>query len=106
VFSRKTKAIIVNTPHNPTGRVFTRRELRVISELCQDYDAFAVTDEIYEHITYDGREHVSIASLGGMGDRTITISGFSKTYSATGGASDTLSPRNISRQQSGRFTTS
>jgi len=83
-FSRKTKAIIVNTPHNPTGRIFTRRELRVISELCQDYNAFAVTDEIYEHITYDGREHVSIASLDGMGDRTITISGFSKTYSATG----------------------
>jgi aminotransferase len=84
VFSRKTKAIILNTPHNPTGRVFTRGELSVISELCQDYDAFAVTDEIYEHITYDGREHVSIASLDGMRDRTITISGFSKTYSATG----------------------
>ena len=83
-FSRRTKAIIVNTPHNPTGRVFTRKELRVISELCQDYDAFAITDEIYEHVIYDGREHVSIASLDGMDDRTITISGFSKTYSATG----------------------
>ncbi len=84
VFTRRTKAIIVNTPHNPTGRVFTRQELRAISELCQDYDAFAITDEIYEHIVYDGREHVSIASLDGMGDRTVTISGFSKTYSATG----------------------
>jgi aminotransferase len=83
-FSRKTKAIIVNTPHNPTGRVFTRQELRVISDLCQDHDAFAITDEIYEHILYDGREHVSIASLDGMEDRTVTISGFSKTYSATG----------------------
>ena len=56
----------------------------MISELCQDYDAFAITDEIYEHILYDGREHVSIASLDGMEDRTVTISGFSKTYSATG----------------------
>lgn len=83
-FTRKTKAIIVNTPHNPTGRVFTRQELRAIGELCQDYDAFAITDEIYEHITYNGREHVSIASLDGMGDRTVTISGFSKTYSMTG----------------------
>ncbi len=84
VFSRKTKAVVVNTPHNPTGRVFTRHELRVVSELCQDYDAFAVTDEIYEHILYDGQEHVSIASMDGMHDRTVTISGFSKTYSATG----------------------
>ena len=83
-FSRKTKAIIVNTPHNPTGRVFTRQELRTVGELCQDYDAFAITDEIYEHILYDRREHVSIASLDGMDDLTITISGFSKTYSATG----------------------
>ncbi len=83
-FTRRTKAVVVNTPHNPTGRVLTRRELRVISELCQDYDAFAITDEIYEHIIYDGREHISIASLDGMHDRTVTISGFSKTYSATG----------------------
>ncbi len=83
-FNRRTKAIIVNTPHNPTGRVFTRRELRAVSNLCQDYDAFAITDEIYEHIVYDGRKHVSIASLDGMQDRTVTISGFSKTYSATG----------------------
>jgi len=83
-FSRKTKAVIVNTPHNPTGRVFTRRELELIRDLCMDYDAFAITDEIYEHIIYDGGKHVSIASLDGMDNRTITISGFSKTYSATG----------------------
>ncbi len=83
-FSRKTKAVIVNTPHNPTGRVFTRQELELIRDLCRDYDAFAITDEIYEHIIYDDRRHVSIASLDGMSNRTITISGFSKTYSATG----------------------
>ncbi len=83
-FSRKTKTVIVNTPHNPTGRVFTRDELGLIRDLCLDYDAFAITDEIYEHITYDGRKHVSIASLDGMENRTITISGFSKSYSATG----------------------
>ncbi len=83
-FTRRTKAVIVNTPHNPTGRVFTRQELYLIRDLCQDYDSFAITDEIYEHIIYDGRKHVSIASLDGMEERTITISGFSKTYSATG----------------------
>lgn len=83
-FSRKTKAIVVNTPHNPTGRVFTRDELNLVRDLCVDYDAYAITDEIYEHITYDGRKHVSIATLDGMQDRTITISGFSKTYSVTG----------------------
>jgi aspartate/methionine/tyrosine aminotransferase len=83
-FSPKTKAIIINTPHNPTGRVFTREELDLIRDLCVDYDAFAITDEIYEHIIYDGRKHVSIASLDSMSDRTVTISGFSKTYSATG----------------------
>ncbi|HET7405106.1 MAG TPA: aminotransferase class I/II-fold pyridoxal phosphate-dependent enzyme [Candidatus Bathyarchaeia archaeon] len=83
-FSKKTKAIIINTPHNPTGRVFSRRELELVRDLCQDYHAFAITDEIYEHILYDGRTHVSIGSLSGMANRTITISGFSKTYSATG----------------------
>jgi aspartate/methionine/tyrosine aminotransferase len=83
-FSKKTKAIIVNTPHNPTGRVFTRQELQLVRDLCQDYHAFAITDEIYEHIIYDGRSHLSIGSLDGMENQTITISGFSKTYSATG----------------------
>ncbi len=82
-FSRRTKAIILNTPNNPTGKVFTRDELRLIADLCVDHDAVAVTDEIYEHIVYEG-EHVSIASLDGMADRTITINGLSKTYSVTG----------------------
>ncbi len=83
-FSRRTKAIILNTPHNPTGRVFTREELRTVADLCQEYDAYAITDEVYEYILYDGREHVSIGSMNGMHDRTVTISGFSKTYSMTG----------------------
>lgn len=83
-FSAKTKAIVVNTPHNPTGHVFTHEELRAISDLCIDYDAYAITDEVYEYMLYDGRKHVSIASLDGMHERTVTISGFSKTYSMTG----------------------
>lgn len=83
-FSSRTKAVIVNTPHNPTGKVFTRSMLRVIADLCVDYDVLAVTDEIYEHILYDGREHVSLATLNGMLERTVTISGCSKTYSVTG----------------------
>ena len=83
-FGPKTKAIIVNTPNNPSGHVYTQEELGVISELCQQYDAVAVTDEIYEHILYDENEHISIASLPGMADRTITISGLSKTFSVTG----------------------
>jgi len=83
-FSHRTKAIIINTPHNPTGKVFAREDLELVRDLCVDYDSFAVTDEIYEHITYDDREHVSIASLDGMRDRTVTISGFSKSYSMTG----------------------
>jgi len=83
-FSRRTKAIILNTPNNPAGKVFTRDEMKAIADLCRDHDAFAVTDEIYEHILYGGRKHVSIATLPGMFDRTITVSGASKTYSATG----------------------
>lgn len=83
-FSKRTRAIIVNTPHNPTGHVFTRAELEGIAALCQRHDCLAITDEIYEHILYDGREHLSIASLDGMRERTITISGASKTFSATG----------------------
>ena len=82
-FSAKTRAIILCTPNNPTGRVLTRAELSAIAELCQRYDAFAVTDEIYEHIFYEG-EHIPIATLPGMADRTITISGASKTFSITG----------------------
>jgi aminotransferase len=80
----RTKAIIVNTPHNPSGHVFTRAELEQIAAVCHDVDCLLITDEIYEHIIYDGRAHVSPASLPGMRDRTITISGLSKTYSVTG----------------------
>jgi aspartate/methionine/tyrosine aminotransferase len=83
-FSSRTKAIIINTPHNPTGKVFSRAELELISGLCRRFDTLAITDEIYEHIIYDGVRHVSIGSLDGMRDRTITISGLSKTYSVTG----------------------
>jgi aspartate/methionine/tyrosine aminotransferase len=83
-FNRHTKAIIVNTPNNPTGKVFTREELQLIAELCQQHNALAITDEIYEHILYDGAEHISMAALEGMGERTITINGVSKTYSVTG----------------------
>ncbi len=83
-FSSRTKAIIINTPHNPTGKVYARAELELIAELCQRFDTLAITDEIYEHIIYDGNRHISIASLPGMRDRTITISGLSKTYSITG----------------------
>lgn len=83
-FSSRTRVIVVNTPHNPTGRVFTRDELSTIAELCCEFDVLAITDEIYEHIIYDGRTHVSLATLPGMAGRTITISGFSKTFSVTG----------------------
>jgi len=83
-FGERTRAIIINTPHNPTGKVFGREELEFIADLCQKYGAIAITDEIYEYILYDGLEHISIASLPGMLDRTITISGLSKTWSATG----------------------
>jgi aminotransferase len=83
-FTTRTRAIIVNTPHNPTGRVFDEAELRQIAELCQEHDVVAVTDEIYEFMTYDGHRHITLASLPGMWERTITISGFSKTFSVTG----------------------
>jgi aminotransferase len=83
-FSARTRAIIVNTPNNPTGKVFTRAELETIAELCRRHDALAVTDEIYEHILYDGAVHIPMASLPGMAARTVTINGMSKTYSVTG----------------------
>ena len=83
-FNERTKAIVINTPNNPTGKVYTRAELQQIAELCQRWDAYAVTDEIYEHILYDGAEHVSMASLPGMAERTVTINSISKTYSVTG----------------------
>jgi aspartate/methionine/tyrosine aminotransferase len=83
-FDKHTKAIILNTPNNPTGKVFTRAELEVIRDLCVEFDVLAITDEIYEHILYDGTQHISMASLDGMRDRTVTINGMSKTYSVTG----------------------
>ena len=83
-FSDRTKALILNTPNNPTGKVFTREELGLVADLCEDHDVVAVTDEIYEHIVFDGARHVSLATRGNMADRTITINGLSKTYSATG----------------------
>lgn len=83
-FNKKTKAIIINTPNNPTGKVFSREELNVIAELCMKWNTYAITDEIYEHILYDGEKHFSLASLPGMEERTITINSISKTYSVTG----------------------
>lgn len=82
--SDKTKAIIVNTPSNPSGKVWTRAELELIAEFCQRHDLFVFTDEIYEHFIFDDLEHISLASLPGMWDRTITMSGLSKTFSITG----------------------
>jgi aminotransferase len=83
VFSHRTRAIVVNTPGNPSGRVLTRAELSGIAHLCRQHGAWAVTDEIYEHIRYSG-EHIPMATLPGMRERTITISGASKTFSITG----------------------
>jgi aspartate/methionine/tyrosine aminotransferase len=83
-FGPHTKAIILNTPNNPTGKVFTRAELEFIRDLCVRWNAYCITDEIYEHILYDGAEHISMARIGGMRDRTIVINGMSKTYSVTG----------------------
>lgn len=83
-FNDKTRAIIINTPHNPTGKVFSRAELEMIAKYCQKWNVLAFTDEIYEHILYDGHQHVGMASLPGMKDLTVTINGLSKTYSVTG----------------------
>ena len=83
-FGPRTKAIILNTPNNPTGKVFTRAELEFIRDLCVRWNAFCITDEIYEHILYDGAEHISMAQIDGMRERTIVINGMSKTYSVTG----------------------
>jgi aspartate/methionine/tyrosine aminotransferase len=83
-FGPATKAIILNTPNNPTGKVFERAELEAIRDLCVRWNAYAITDEIYEHMLYDGAEHISMATLDGMRDRTITINALSKTYSVTG----------------------
>jgi aminotransferase len=83
-FNNKTKAIIVNTPNNPTGKIFSRGELETISRLCMKWDVLVITDEIYEHIIYDGAKHISPITLEGMRERTIVVNGMSKTYSVTG----------------------
>ena len=83
-FNDNTKAIIINTPNNPTGKVFSREELEEIAALCRKWNVIAITDEIYEHILFNGKQHIAIATLDGMRDRTITINGLSKTYSVTG----------------------
>ncbi len=83
-FNERTRAIVLNTPNNPTGKVFTRSELETIAELCQRWDAYAVSDEIYQYLVYDGAQHISIATLPGMRERSITINSLSKTYSVTG----------------------
>lgn len=83
-FAQKPKALLINTPANPSGKVFTREELERIASLCREHDTYVITDEIYEHMTYDGLRHISPASLPGMWERTVTISGCSKTYSVTG----------------------
>jgi aminotransferase len=83
-FHHQTKAIILNTPNNPTGKVFTHDELELIRDLCVEFNVLAITDEIYEHILYDGTQHISMASLEGMSERTVTINGLSKSYSVTG----------------------
>ena len=81
---KRPKLIMINTPNNPTGRVLSRSELALIADLCEDFNCIAITDEIYEHIIYDGKKHVSLASIGNMSERTVTVSGASKTYCVTG----------------------
>jgi len=83
-FSAKTKAVILNTPHNPTGKVFTYREMELIAALCREFDALCVTDEIYEHITYDGAAHIPMITLPDMRQRTVVVNSMSKSYSVTG----------------------
>jgi aminotransferase len=82
-FDEKTRAIVINTPHNPTGKVYSREEMELIASLCIEHDVIAITDEIYEHLVYRGK-HISMATLPGMAERTITITGASKTFSVTG----------------------
>jgi len=83
-FQPHTKAIVLNTPNNPTGKVFSRKEMELIRDLCVEFNVLCITDEIYEHILYEGAQHISIATLDGMRDRTITINGLSKSYAVTG----------------------
>ena len=83
-FSSRTRLVLLNTPHNPTGKVFTRAELELVCALAREHDAWVVTDEVYEHLVFDGAEHVPVATLPGMAERTLTISSAGKTFSATG----------------------
>lgn len=83
-FNERTKLILINTPHNPTGKVFSRAELQMIADLCQEHDVLAITDEVYDRILFDGAEHVSLATLPGMWERTLTINSTGKTFSMTG----------------------
>lgn len=83
-FNDKTRALILNTPHNPTGKVFTREEMEFIANLCRKWGVYVFTDEPYEHILFDGAKHIAMASLPGMRDLTVTINSLSKTYSITG----------------------
>jgi aminotransferase len=83
-FTSRTRAILINTPHNPSGRVFTREELEGVAKLCIEHDVVAITDEIYDRILYDGRRHIPLATLPGMAERTITIGGLGKTFAVTG----------------------
>ena len=95
-FNDRTKAIILCNPNNPTGTVFPREDLEAVAALCQKWDVTAITDEIYEHIIYDGRQHVALAGLDGMRERTVTISGMSKTYAVTGWRVGTMiAPANL-----------
>lgn len=84
LFSARTRAIVINTPHNPTGKIYSREELEFIAELCQQYDVLAITDEVYEHILFDGCQHLRLATLSGMENRTVTISSLGKTFTVTG----------------------
>ena len=84
LFSNKTKLIIVNSPHNPTGKVFNEEELSLIANLCQNHDVIAMTDEVYEHILFDGATHIPLATFPGMAQRTVMISSLGKTFSVTG----------------------
>lgn len=83
-FEQRPKLVLLNTPHNPTGKVFTRSELEQIAELCQEYDVVAITDEVYDRLVFDGKSHVSLATLPGMWERTLTLNSIGKTFSVTG----------------------
>jgi len=83
-FSGRTRLVLLNTPHNPTGKVFSREELELVCSLAREHDAWVVTDEVYEHLVFDGAQHISVATLPGMAERTLTISSAGKTFSATG----------------------